>query len=38
VLPDCYSCGVIESFVGLFHERVDLVFIEIINVINILYS
>jgi hypothetical protein len=36
--PGCCSCGVMESFAISFHERVVLVFRDIIYVINILYS
>jgi hypothetical protein len=36
--PGCCSCGVMESFIVLFHKRVVLVFRDFIYVINILYS
>jgi hypothetical protein len=36
--PDCCSYGVMESSIVPFHKRVNLVFRDIIYVINILYS
>jgi hypothetical protein len=36
--PGCCSCGDLESSVVPLHERVVLVFRDIIYVINILYS
>jgi hypothetical protein len=36
--PDCYSCGVLESSAVPFCKRVVLVFVDIIYVINIVYS
>jgi hypothetical protein len=36
--PNCCSCGVMESSGISFRKRVDLVFRDIIYVINILYS
>jgi hypothetical protein len=36
--PGCCSCGVMESFVVPFYERVSLAFSDIIYVTNILYS
>jgi hypothetical protein len=35
--PDCYSCGIMESFAVLLHKRVILIFRDIIYIIIILY-